>query len=125
MILPGAFYYLRETRKPPIEFFRRHGVPMAVASDANPGSSPILSLRLAMNMACILFHMTVEEAILGVTRHAAAALGRRDIGVLKPGMRCNLAIWDSPAPAALVYEMGPAPLQQRVFDGRMDRGLPA
>ena len=125
VILPGAFYYLRETRKPPIEFFRTHGVPMAVASDANPGSSPILSLRLAMNMACILFHMTVEEAILGVTRHAAKALGRSDVGVLKPGMRCNLAIWDSPSPAALVYEMGPAPLQQRVFDGRMDRGLPA
>ena len=122
VILPGAFYYLRETRKPPVDYFRKHGVAMAVASDANPGSSPILSLRLAMNMACVLFHMTVEEAILGVTRHAAKALGRRDIGVLKPGMRCNLAIWDSPSPAALVYEMGPAPLLARVFDGRIERG---
>ena len=121
VILPGAFYYLRETRKPPIDFFRRHGVAMAVASDANPGSSPILSLRLAMNMACILFHLTVEEAILGVTRNAARALGRTDIGVLKAGAQCNLAIWDSPSPAALVYEMGPAPLLMRVFRGIADK----
>ncbi len=121
VILPGAFYYLRETRKPPIELFRKHGVAMAVASDANPGSSPILSLRLAMNMACILFHMTVEEAILGVTRNAAKALGRADIGVLKVGAQCNLAIWDSPSPAALVYEMGPAPLLMRVFRGIADK----
>jgi imidazolonepropionase len=125
VILPGAFYYLRETRKPPIELFRRHGAAMAVATDANPGSSPILSLRLAINMACILFHMTVEEAILGVTRNAAKALGRGDIGILKPGMQCNLAIWDSPSPAALVYEMGPAPLFARVFRGTADKEIAA
>ena len=120
VILPGAFYYLRETRKPPIESFRKHGAAMAVATDANPGSSPILSLRLAMNMACIQFHMTVEEAILGVTRNAARALGRTDIGELKVGAHCDLAIWDSPSPAALVYEMGPAPLYARVFRGVCD-----
>ena len=98
---------------------------MALGPFNNPfghGSSPILSLRLAMNMACILFHMTVEEAILGVTRHAAKALGRDDIGVLKPGARANLAIWDSPSPASLVYEMGPAPLFARVFGGIIDQG---
>ena len=120
VILPGAFYYLRETRKPPIDLFRKHGVAMAVASDANPGSSPILSLRLAMNMACVLFHMTVEEAILGVTRNAAKALGRSDIGVLKVGAQCDLAIWDGSSPASLVYEMGPAPLHMRVFAGSPD-----
>jgi imidazolonepropionase len=121
VILPGAFYYLRETQKPPIAHFRKHGVAMAVSTDANPGSSPILSLRLTMNMACILFHLTVEEAILGVTRNAAKALGRSDIGVLKAGANCNLTIWDSPSPAALVYEMGPAPLYARVFRGVIDQ----
>ncbi|MEQ1612836.1 MAG: imidazolonepropionase, partial [Hyphomicrobiaceae bacterium] len=121
VILPGAYYFLRESRKPPIDFFRKHGAAMAVASDANAGSSPILSLRLAMNMACILFHMTVEEAILGVTRNAAKALGRSDIGMLKVGAQCNLAVWDSPSPAALVYEMGPAPLHNRVFRGITDQ----
>ncbi len=117
VILPGAFYYLRETRKPPIEFFRKHGVAMAVASDANPGSSPILSLRLAMNMACILFGLTVEESILGVTRHAAEALGRSDIGVLTVGAKCDLAIWESKSPASLIYELGRSPLVSRVYRG--------
>ena len=122
VILPGAFYYLRETQKPPIGYFRKHGVSMAVSTDANPGSSPILSLRLAMNMACILFGLTVDEAMLGVTRHAAKALGRSDIGVLKVGAQCNLAIWDTTAPGALVYEMGLSPLYARVFLGVIDGG---
>ena len=120
VILPGAFYYLRETQKPPIAFFRKHGVPIAVSTDANPGSSPILSLRLAMNMACILFGLSVEEALLGVTRHAATALGRRDIGVLTTGAQCNLAIWEATSPGALVYEMGASPLHARVFQGKID-----
>ena len=123
VILPGAFYYLRETRKPPIEHFRQHGVVMAVATDANPGSSPILSLRLSMNMACILFHLTVEEAILGVTRNAAKALGRNDIGVLKAGAKCDLAVWDATSPAALVYEMGSNRLHARVYRGEMETSL--
>ncbi len=117
VILPGAFYYLREIRKPPIAEFRKRGVAMAVATDANPGSSPILSLRLAMNMACILFGLTVEEALLGVTRHAAKALGRSDIGVLKVGKSCDLAVWDATSPGALVYEMGLSPLHTRVWRG--------
>jgi imidazolonepropionase len=120
VILPGAFYYLRETRKPPVELFRRHRTAMAVSTDANPGSSPILSLRLAMNMACILFGLTVEEAIIGVTRNAAKALGRTDIGVLAPGMKCDLAVWDTVSPAALVYELGSNPLHARVFRGTME-----
>ena len=120
VILPGAFYYLRETQKPPIALFRKHGVPMAVSTDANPGSSPILSLRLAMNMACILFGLSVEEALLGVTRNAATALGRRDIGVLTAGTQCNLAIWEATSPGALVYEMGASPLHARVFQGKID-----
>ena len=122
VILPGAFYYLRETQKPPIGYFRKHGVSMAISTDANPGSSPILSLRLAMNMACILFGLTVEEAMLGVTRNTAKALGRSDIGVLKTGAKCNLAIWDATAPGALVYEMGLSPLHARVFQGAIDEG---
>ena len=120
VILPGAFYYLRETQKPPIAHFRKHGVPLAVSTDANPGSSPILSLRLAMNMACILFGLTVEEAVLGVTRNAARALGRTDVGVLKVGAKCNLAIWDAISPGALIYELGISPLHARVYGGMID-----
>jgi imidazolonepropionase len=120
VILPGAYYYLRETRKPPVALFRRHGTAMAVSTDANPGSSPILSLRLAMNMACILFGLTVEEAVLGVTRNAAKALGRTDIGMLATGMKCDLAVWDATSPAALVYELGLNPLHARVFRGQLE-----
>jgi imidazolonepropionase len=117
VIPPGAFYYLRETQKPPIAHLRTHGVAMAVSTDANPGSSPVLSLRLAMNMACILFGLTVEEALLGVTRNAARALGRTDIGVLKVGAKCDLAVWDATSPGALVYEVGASPLRARVWRG--------
>ncbi len=118
VILPGAFYYLRETQKPPIAYFRKHGTIMAVSTDANPGSSPILSLRLAMNMACILFGLTVDEVLLGVTRHAAKALGRSDVGVLKVGAKCDLAVWDATSPGALVYELGSSPLYRRIWRGR-------
>ncbi len=124
VILPGAFYYLRETQKPPIALFRRHHVAMAVSTDANPGSSPILSLRLTMNMACLLFGLTVEEAVLGVTRNAAKALGRTDVGVLKAGARCHLAIWDSPSTAALVYEMGSSLLYARVYGSILEGTTP-
>jgi imidazolonepropionase len=115
VILPGAFYTLRETQAPPVAAFRRHGVRMAVATDSNPGTSPMTSLLLAMNMAATQFRMTVEECLLGVTRHAAAALGRADIGTLAPGRKCHLAIWDIERPAELVYRIGFNPLYQRIW----------
>lgn len=118
VILPGAYYVLRETRKPPIDAFRRHGVPMAVATDLNPGTSPIASLRLCAHMACTFFGMTVPEVLLGMTRHAAAALGRPDIGALESGRSCDLAIWDVDRPAEIVARIGPAPLWRRVWRGR-------
>jgi imidazolonepropionase len=116
VILPGAFYTLRETRMPPIDKFRQHGVKMAVATDCNPGTSPMTSLLLAMNMAATQFRMTVEECLLGVTRHAAAALGRlQNIGTLEAGKACHLAIWNIENPAELVYRIGANPLQQRIW----------
>ncbi|MDQ4060137.1 MAG: imidazolonepropionase [Pseudomonadota bacterium] len=119
VLLPGAFYCLRETRVPPIESFRRHGVPMAVATDCNPGTSPLTSLLLAANMACVLFRLTVEEALAGITRHAAQALGRLDeVGTFAPGKHCDLAIWDVERPAELVYRVGFNPLHARVRRGR-------
>jgi imidazolonepropionase len=118
VILPGAFYFLRETQKPPIDAFRRHGVAMAVATDCNPGSSPLTSLLLAMNMAATLMRLTVEECLLGVTRNAGRALGRRDIGTLEAGTFCDLAIWDIERPAELVYRMGFNPLHARIWRGR-------
>ncbi len=118
VILPGAFYVLKETRKPPIEAFRRHGVPMAVATDLNPGTSPIASLRLCAHMACTFFGLTVPEALLGMTRHAAQALGRLDeIGTLETGKSCDLAIWDVEHPAEIIAWIGPAPLHRRVWRG--------
>jgi imidazolonepropionase len=115
VILPGAFYTLRETQAPPIAAFRRHGVAMAVATDLNPGTSPLFSLLLTMNMAATQFRMTVEECLLGVTRHAAAALGRTDVGTLEAGKKCHLAIWDIERPAELVYRIGFNPLFRRVW----------
>src|SRR5262249_10508174 len=107
VLLPGAFYVLREKQAPPIDVLRRHGVPIALASDCNPGTSPVTSLLLIMNMAATLFRLTVEEAIAGVTREAARALGRLgDIGTLEPGKRCDLAIWNIERPAELVYRIG-------------------
>ena len=119
VILPGAFYMLRETQKPPIDAFRRHGVAMAIATDCNPGTSPVTSLLMTMNMAATLFRLTVEECLLGVTRHAAQALGRKDIGVLKVGNACDLSIWSIDLPAELVYRIGFNPLHQRIRGGRV------
>jgi imidazolonepropionase len=117
VILPGAFYTLRETQLPPIDAFRRHGVPMALATDCNPGSSPLTSLLLTMNMGCTLFRMTPEEALAGVTRNAARALGLRDTGVIAPGKRADLAVWDVDQPAELAYRIGFNPLRRRIFGG--------
>ena len=118
-ILPGAFYFIRETKKPPVELFRRHGVPMAVATDCNPGTSPLTSLLLAMNMAATLFHMTVEECLLGVTRNAARALGLHgETGTLEAGKWADLAVWDIERPAELVYRMGFNPLHARIWRGQ-------
>jgi imidazolonepropionase len=120
VILPGAFYTLRETRMPPIGLLRRHGVPMAVATDCNPGSSPMTSLPLAMNMACTLFRMTPEEALAGATVHAARALGLEDRGRIAPGCRADLAVWDAAHPAELAYRIGATPLHARIVGGRRD-----
>ena len=117
VLLPGAFYTLRETKVPPVEAFRRHGVPMAVATDCNPGSSPMTSLLLAMNMACTLFRLTPAEALAGVTVNAARALGLADAGEIVPGMRADLAVWDVDDPAALAYRIGFNPLHLRIHGG--------
>jgi imidazolonepropionase len=115
VILPGAFYTLREKQVPPIELLRKHKVPMALSTDCNPGSSPMTSLLLAMNMGCTLFRMTPEEAMLGVTAHAACALGLKDCGTIAVGMRADLAIWNIDHPAELAYRIGFNPLHSRLF----------
>lgn len=120
VILPGAFYTLRESQLPPIAALRAAGVPMAVATDLNPGSSPMASLTLAMNMACTLFRLTPEEALLGTTVHAARALGLSDRGRIAPRLRADLCIWDADHPAELSYRIGATPLHQRIFGGRLD-----
>ncbi len=119
VLLPGAFYVLREKQLPPVDVFRRHKVPIAIATDCNPGTSPITSLLLTMNMASTLFRLTVEEAIAGVTREAARALGKlNEIGTIEPGKACDLAIWDIERPAELVYRLGLNPLHARVRNGQ-------
>jgi imidazolonepropionase len=118
VLLPGAFYVLREKQLPPVEAFRKHNVPLALATDSNPGTSPVTSLLLTMNMAATLFRLTVDECLAGVTRNAARALGRSDIGTLEPGKWCDLAIWDIERPAELVYRIGFNPLHARVRRGR-------
>ena len=115
VLLPGAFYSLRETQVPPVAALRTHGVKIAVATDLNPGTSPLNSLLLAMNMAATQFRLTVEECLLGVTRNAAAALGRPGVGTLTPGAKCHLAIWDIEDPAELVYRIGFNPLYRRIW----------
>ncbi len=118
VLLPGAFYFTRDTTLPPIRQLREAGVPLALATDSNPGTSPLTSPLLAMNMAATLFRMTVDECIAGFTREAARALGRHArIGRLAAGMDCNLAVWDIEAPADLVYRMGFNPLHARIFRG--------
>ncbi|SMX45544.1 Imidazolonepropionase [Ruegeria arenilitoris] len=119
VLLPGAFYTLRETQVPPIDLFRKAGVPMALATDCNPGSSPLTSLLLAMNMGCTLFGMTPAEALAGVTRNAARALGLADAGSIAPGQRADLAVWDVSHPAELVYRIGFNPLHARIFGGEV------
>jgi imidazolonepropionase len=119
VLLPGAFYVLREKQIPPVDAFRRQRVPVAIATDSNPGTSPLTSLLVVMNMAATLFRLTVDEAIAGVTREAARALGRiAEIGTIEPGKLCDLAIWDIERPAELVYRIGFNPLHARVWRGR-------
>ena len=118
-LLPGAYYFTRETRVPPIAALREAGVPMALATDCNPGTSPITSPLLVMNMAATLFRMTVQECLAGVTREAARALGLlHDRGTLEAGKACDLALWDIERPAELVYRMGFNPLHARVWRGQ-------
>lgn len=124
VLLPGAYYFIRETKKPPIEVFRKHGTAMALATDCNPGTSPLTSLLLTMNMAATLFHMTVEECLLGVTRNAARALGRLDtVGTIEVGKQADLAIWSVVSPAELVYRIGFNPLHQRIWNGHITKGI--
>ncbi|UTW02801.1 imidazolonepropionase [Amphritea atlantica] len=119
-LLPGAFYFLRETKVPPIELIRKHGIPIAIATDLNPGSSPLASLRLAMNMACTLFHLTPEESLAGVTSNAARALGLGSkLGRLEVGMRADMILWDIDTPAELSYQFGVNPIKQRIFNGEV------
>ena len=117
VLLPGAFYFLRETKRPPVDALRQAGVPMAIATDHNPGSSPALSLLLMLNMACTLLHLTPEEAFAGVTVYAAQALGLPDRGRLAPGLRADLAVWDAEHPRELAYRFGVNPCRQRIFAG--------
>jgi imidazolonepropionase len=117
VLLPGAFYFLRETKLPPIEALRAARVPMAVATDHNPGSSPALSLLLMLNMACTLFRLTPEEALAGATVHAARALGLADRGRLASGLRADLAVWAVEHPRELAYRFGINPCVRRVFGG--------
>ena len=117
VLLPGAFYTLRETQLPPVGALRDAGVPIALATDCNPGTSPLTSLLLAMNMGATLFRLTPAECLAGVTRNAARALGLADRGVIAPGMRADLAIWDVHAPAELTYRIGFNPLHARIFGG--------
>ena len=127
VLLPGAYYFLRETRMPPLDALRAAGVPLAVATDCNPGTSPLTSPLLAMNLACTLFRLTPLEALRGCTLHAARALGRDDIGSLAPGMRADLALWDVERPADLAYALGARPCRLVVQGGvpRLpDPGLP-
>ena len=117
-LLPGAFYFMRETRRPPIEALRAKAVPMALATDCNPGTAPLVSILATLNLAATLFRMTVEECLAGVTRNAAKALGLADeVGTLEAGKRCDLAIWEIERPAELVYWMGRNPLHARVWGG--------
>lgn len=117
VLLPGAFYALRETRLPPIDALRAHGVPLAVATDCNPGTSPLLSLRLAANMACTLFRLTPEEALRGITANAARALGLDDRGTLAVGQRADLAVWTARRPEELCYWIGGALLRAAWIEG--------
>ncbi len=119
VLLPGAYYTLNETQLPPVQALRDAGVPIALATDCNPGSSPLTSILLTMNMACTLFRMTPLEALLGVTAHAAKALGASDHGRIIPGGRADLCVWNIQHPAELAYRIGFNPLHSRIFGGAL------
>jgi imidazolonepropionase len=119
VLLPGAFYFLRETRVPPVDLLRQHGIPIAVSTDCNPGSSPCTSLLLMLNMACTLFRLTPAEALAGVTRNAARALGLHDRGVLAAGQCADFVLWDVAHPARLAYEFGANPCRAVVYKGEL------
>jgi imidazolonepropionase len=122
VLLPGAFYFLRETRVPPIDFLRRYEIPIALSTDCNPGSSPAASLLLMLNMACTLFRLTPEEALAGITRNAARALGLHNtIGTLEKGKDADFVIWDISEPAELAYHIGSNPLKHAVRKGKLIR----
>ena len=124
VLLPGAFYYLREKQLPPVAAIRHHKVPIAIATDLNPGSSPVHSLLATMNMACVLFGLTPEEALLGVTAHAANALGLKDRGRIAGGLRADLVFWDVERPGDLAYPLGFNPLAAVIRNGEIVRGSP-
>ena len=121
VLLPGAYLMLRETTPPPVELLRRHGVAMAVATDCNPGTSPVASMTAALNLACVQFRLIPEEALAGATRHAARALGLPDVGVIAPGKAADLAVWDIERPAELCYWLGKPLLHARYLAGVADR----
>ena len=124
VLLPGAAYVLGDDAVPPVESFRRAGVPMALATDCNPGTSPLLSLPVAMHLACTRFGLTVAEAIAGVTEHAAQALGLAgEVGTIAPGARADLAIWDAETPAQLIYWLGANPVRAVLKGGRLVTGI--
>ncbi len=126
VLLPGAYLFLAEKKKPPVATFREYGVPMAVASDMNPGSSPVGSPLVAMNLACVLFGLTPEEALAGMTRNAAPVLGMRSqVGVIAPGARADLALWDVDHPAELSYWLGGNPCQVVIRGGEVVHTAPA
>ena len=120
VLLPGAFYFIHETQKPPLELLRQYHVPMAIATDANPGSSPVTSLLLMMNMACTLFRLTPEEALRGVTCHAAQALGIEErVGTIEVGKQADLVVWDIASPAELAYGIGHNPCRTVIKSGQI------
>lgn len=119
VLLPGAFYFLRETQYPPIDLLKQYEVPIAIASDTNPGSSPLCSIRLMLNMACTLFRLTPAEALSGVTQQASLALGLTDRGVLAVGKRADMVLWGIDHPAELAYQFGVNPIQQVVIAGKI------
>lgn len=125
VLLPGAFYMLRESHTPPVDAFRRAGVPIALATDCNPGTSPVTSLLLMLNMGCILFRLTPEEALAGVTRHAARALGLPDRGVLASGMRADCALWNIIRPVELCHRLGANPSAGVIRSGALVRFDPS
>lgn len=118
VLLPGAFYFLRETKLPPIDWLRQYQVPMAISTDLNPGTSPLCNLPLMLNMACTLFKLTPEEALRGVTCHAAKALGYTDRGILAAGKRADFGLYQIPRPAELCYQFGVSSLQELVISGK-------